>query len=62
MSGRFISRGFSGKRQPADEAERVPPGPYLTDGFPVLSAGPTPHIPLGSWTFTLEGLVKKKVS
>jgi DMSO/TMAO reductase YedYZ molybdopterin-dependent catalytic subunit len=29
----------------------------VTGGFPVLSAGPTPHTPLSSWTFRVEGAV-----
>jgi DMSO/TMAO reductase YedYZ molybdopterin-dependent catalytic subunit len=29
----------------------------VTDDFPVLSAGPTPHTPLDQWTFTVEGEV-----
>jgi DMSO/TMAO reductase YedYZ molybdopterin-dependent catalytic subunit len=33
----------------------VPPGQYVTDDFPVLSAGPTPRIPLDRWTFMIEG-------
>jgi len=33
----------------------VPPGQYLTDDFPVLSAGPTPHTALEDWTFTIDG-------
>jgi len=33
----------------------VPPGQYLTDDFPVLSAGPTPHTPLEEWTFSITG-------
>ena len=45
-----ITRGFQGRRREADD--RLPPGQYLTDGFPVLSAGPTPHTPLDQWTFT----------
>jgi len=31
----------------------VPPGQYVTEGFPVLSAGPTPYTPLGDWTFSI---------
>jgi DMSO/TMAO reductase YedYZ molybdopterin-dependent catalytic subunit len=50
----FISRGFHGRRREAPEG-RVPPGQYVTSDFPVLSAGPTPHTPLGSWTFSIEG-------
>src|SRR5205814_373203 len=34
----IVSRGFSGKRREAP-ADRVPPGQYVTDDFPVLSAG-----------------------
>jgi DMSO/TMAO reductase YedYZ molybdopterin-dependent catalytic subunit len=31
----------------------LPPGQYLTSGFPVLSAGPTPHTDLESWSFSI---------
>jgi DMSO/TMAO reductase YedYZ molybdopterin-dependent catalytic subunit len=27
---------------------------YVTRDFPVLSAGPTPHTPLGDWTFSIR--------
>lgn len=47
----MISRGFVGRRRAGDAA--LPPGQYLTEDFPVLSAGPTPHVPLDEWTFTL---------
>lgn len=42
-----ISRGFTGRRQQPERA--LPPGQYLTQDFPVLSAGPTPHIDLDTW-------------
>ncbi|HKX75480.1 MAG TPA: sulfite oxidase-like oxidoreductase [Acidimicrobiia bacterium] len=45
----FISRGFRGRRQEEASSDRVPPGQYLTDTFPVLSAGPTPRISLEEW-------------
>jgi len=51
-----ISRGFHSRRGETD-ASRIPPGQYVTRGFPVLSAGPTPHTPLTEWTFTIEGQV-----
>jgi DMSO/TMAO reductase YedYZ molybdopterin-dependent catalytic subunit len=60
MAERFVSRGFFGKRPAAGTAERLPPGQYITQDFPVLSAGPTPRIPLDKWTFTLENLVAEK--
>jgi DMSO/TMAO reductase YedYZ molybdopterin-dependent catalytic subunit len=62
MREKFISRGFVGKRQPAGREGRLPPGQYITEDFPVLSAGPTPHIQLAEWSFTIEGLVQEKVS
>jgi DMSO/TMAO reductase YedYZ molybdopterin-dependent catalytic subunit len=53
---RFHSRGV-----PADP-DRVPPGQYVTSGFPVLSAGPTPHTPLDTWTFDVRGAVRRPVA
>ena len=55
-----VSRGFSGRRRPG--GEKLPPGQYLETGFPVLSAGPTPHTPLDSWSMTIEGLVTQSKS
>ncbi|GHO59039.1 hypothetical protein KSB_75140 [Ktedonobacter robiniae] len=57
MSEGFVSRGFRGRRKPGDESGRIPPGQYLERGFPVLSAGPTPHTPLATWDFSLLGEV-----
>jgi DMSO/TMAO reductase YedYZ molybdopterin-dependent catalytic subunit len=50
-----VSRDFHGRRKGEAEAEpdRLPPGQYLTDDFPVLSAGPTPRRPLDEWTFSI---------
>ena len=48
----IISRGFSGRRSAEDV--KLPPGQYLTTDFPVLSAGPTPHIPLDKWQFAID--------
>jgi len=48
----IVSRGFSGRRSPA--GAKLPPGQYLTTDFPVLSAGPTPHVPLDEWEFTIN--------
>jgi DMSO/TMAO reductase YedYZ molybdopterin-dependent catalytic subunit len=57
MSSGFVSRGFHGRRQQGDVNARIPPGQYLERGFPVLSAGPTPHTPLASWDFSVVGKV-----
>jgi DMSO/TMAO reductase YedYZ molybdopterin-dependent catalytic subunit len=34
----------------------------VTRDFPVLSAGPTPHTPLGEWSFTIHGAVDEPMS
>ena len=58
----FVSRGFRGRRRDGEaDPNRLPPGQYATDDFPVLSAGPTPHTPLDQWTFTVSGNGEQKV-
>ncbi|MGW1225732.1 sulfite oxidase-like oxidoreductase [Streptomyces sp. NPDC001478] len=49
MSG--LSPGFHGLTHRF--GERLPPGQYPTDSFPVLSAGPTPQISTEDWSFTV---------
>jgi DMSO/TMAO reductase YedYZ molybdopterin-dependent catalytic subunit len=60
MSERFVTRGFVGRRQPAERGQRVPPGQYVTTDFPVLSAGPTPHTGLDEWSLAIDGLVAQR--
>ncbi|MBO0824475.1 MAG: sulfite oxidase-like oxidoreductase [Actinobacteria bacterium] len=51
-----VTPGFHGRRRDmAGAAGRVPPGQYVTDDFPVLSAGPTPHTPLDQWSLSIDG-------
>jgi DMSO/TMAO reductase YedYZ molybdopterin-dependent catalytic subunit len=57
-----ISRGFTGRRRPLADPSRLPPGQYVTEDFPVLSAGPTPHTPPENWSFTIQGAVEEPVS
>ncbi len=45
-----VNRGFFGRGK-RDDA--LPPGQYLTDGFPVLSAGPTPRVDTDKWQFSI---------
>jgi DMSO/TMAO reductase YedYZ molybdopterin-dependent catalytic subunit len=47
----IVSAGFSGRRRTTEA--KLPPGQYLTEDFPVLSAGPTPRVPLESWELTV---------
>jgi DMSO/TMAO reductase YedYZ molybdopterin-dependent catalytic subunit len=66
MTERFVTRGFVGRRSTEDgagsAAGRTPPGQYLTPDFPVLSAGPTPRIPLDRWSLRVEGLLASPTS
>jgi len=48
----IISPGFTGRRSGGNGV--LPPGQYLTAGFPVLSAGPTPQVPLDRWEFAID--------
>jgi len=49
----FITRGFRGRQKVDAPPDRVPPGQYTTADFPVLSAGPTPWVPLEEWRLTI---------
>ena len=50
----ITTRGFTGRGRAKADQRRVPPGQYVTEDFPVLSAGPTPHTSLDGWTLTLQ--------
>lgn len=43
----MVTRGFRGRSRLA--ADAVPPGQFVTDDFPVLTAGPTPEIDAAEW-------------
>jgi DMSO/TMAO reductase YedYZ molybdopterin-dependent catalytic subunit len=58
----LFSRGFRGRPRPDVDPARVPPGQYVENGFPVLSAGPTPRSKLDTWSFSIEGAVGAPVS
>jgi DMSO/TMAO reductase YedYZ molybdopterin-dependent catalytic subunit len=44
-----VTPGFRGRARSGDP--RLPPGQYLTEDFPVLSAGPTPRVRTDAWQF-----------
>ncbi|TDW90524.1 DMSO/TMAO reductase YedYZ molybdopterin-dependent catalytic subunit [Kribbella pratensis] len=50
-----FSAGFTGRPGRGARNARVPPGQYVTYDFPVLSAGPTPLIPLDTWSLEVSG-------
>ncbi len=58
MANGFFSRGFRGRKRDPEEANRLPPGQYLTNDFPVLSAGPTPYTTEARWDFTVVGAIE----
>jgi DMSO/TMAO reductase YedYZ molybdopterin-dependent catalytic subunit len=45
-----VTRGFTGRGR---TDPKLPPGQYLTEDFPILSAGPTPRIDLDRWQFSV---------
>jgi DMSO/TMAO reductase YedYZ molybdopterin-dependent catalytic subunit len=53
----IVSRGFRRRQPDPGPGVALPPGQHLVDGFPVLSAGPTPHVPLQAWDLAVEGAV-----
>jgi DMSO/TMAO reductase YedYZ molybdopterin-dependent catalytic subunit len=50
----MATRGFTRRGSATVSPERLPPGQFVTQDFPVLSAGPTPHVALADWRFTLQ--------
>ena len=58
----FVSRGFRGRPRRDVDPSRVPPGQYVVDDFPVLSAGPTPRTATEDWTFRLDGEIDDPVA
>jgi DMSO/TMAO reductase YedYZ molybdopterin-dependent catalytic subunit len=53
-----VSRGFRGRPRRDVDPARIPPGQYVVEDFPVLSAGPTPRTPLSEWSFTIDGAIE----
>ncbi|GIJ49074.1 molybdopterin-binding protein [Virgisporangium aliadipatigenens] len=47
----IVTPGFTGR--PRRDGPALPPGQYLEEGFPVMSAGPTPRVDIDRWRFTL---------
>ena len=55
-------RLFSKKLRPGEvQDSNVPPGQFLTEKFPVMTAGVTPRISTVEWRLTISGLVAKPV-
>ena len=48
----MINPGF--KRKKENTQHSLPPGQYVEEGFPILTAGPTPYIKLDEWAFEIK--------
>ena len=54
----MAKRGFQGRAR--QESKDVPPGQFVTDDFPVLTAGPTQEVSREDWELTVnDGNVSK---
>jgi DMSO/TMAO reductase YedYZ molybdopterin-dependent catalytic subunit len=53
MLGKFF-------KKPTEPNDRVPPGQYLTNGFPIMTYGRTPTVARDAWEFKVWGLAKEK--
>ncbi len=53
----MFDRLFGDRRPDPSVADRVPPGQYLTEKFPVLHYGSVPRVDLGSWDLRAYGAV-----
>ncbi len=54
----MTTRGFQGRARV--ESDAVPPGQFVTDDFPVLTAGPTPDVDRTEWELVVtDGIVSK---
>jgi len=58
----FVSRGFRGRQRSEIDSSRVPPGQYVVNDFPVLSAGPTPRTDTANWSFSIDGEIDEPLS
>jgi DMSO/TMAO reductase YedYZ molybdopterin-dependent catalytic subunit len=54
MIGKFFQKPTTA------EGDRVPPGQYLTKGFPIMTYGQTPHIDRDNWQLKVWGLATAK--
>src|SRR6266481_4426321 len=55
----IINDGFVPKRKASN---RLPPGQYEEEDFPVLSIGPTPDVEFADWKLKVTGLVERPLS
>ena len=44
------------------DPDRLPPGQYFTERFPVLQVGDVPQIGVATWTLRVFGLVERELT
>lgn len=57
MAFNFFRRNLNEREKAV--ADRLPPGQYLTEKWPVLHAGGVPKVDLATWTFSIDGLLER---
>lgn len=57
----MFERLFGDRRADLAVADRVPPGQYLTEKFPVLHYGSVPSVDLATWDFRVFGEVENPI-
>src|SRR5262249_39048356 len=60
MGFNFLRRQLNERERAV--AERLPPGQYLTEKWPVLHAGSVPKIDLATWTLEVSGEVERPLT
>jgi len=60
MGFNFLRRQLNERERAV--ADRLPPGQYLTEKWPVLHYGGVPKVDIATWTFTVNGLVDAPVT
>src|ERR671926_1713448 len=57
MGFNFLRRQLNERERAV--ADRLPPGQYVTEKWPVLHFGSVPTVDLATWTFQVTGLVEQ---
>src|ERR671938_1484226 len=57
MTLSFLRRRPNAREQAV--ADRLPPGQYLTEKWPVLHYGNVPQVDLATWDFRITGLIEQ---
>jgi len=58
----FFRRNRASLERLGIDPDRLPPGQYHTERFPVLQAGSIPDVDLSTWDFVIDGLVQDRVT